>query len=371
LRDGPSGGGGAALAAELSRYEPRDREALLVFRREHYGAGAAQADPAYVDWQFRDAPQIAERGPPLVVARREGRIVGSLGTIRTFLHLKGRALRACWVIDFAVAKELRRAGVGEALGVVSREEGGTRMIIEAAGPARGIAARAHYEPVCEVPLFIRPIHPARWLRSRRVPAALAWVSGAVLPLLATLEARALKAARALGVELVETRAFDERADALFASLSLRYPLLCRRDRAWLEWRYERYPQPGRYRLHWLMRRGEAVGYVVLRSGTHHGVPSGVLVDYLCPPELIPALLGLCIERFRAADAAVASCLHLNPFAAGAFRSLGFLRRSSGWRFLARAGSGADAPLILDEKSWFVTAGDSNVDRDRSPGAPAS
>jgi hypothetical protein len=354
----------------MSRYEARDREALLAFRREHYGTGAAQADPAYVDWQFRDAPQIAERGPPLVVARREGRIIGALGTIRTFLHLQGRALRASWVIDFAVAREFRRAGIGEALGAVSREEGGTRMIIEAADPARGIAARAHYDPVCEVPLLIRPIDPARWLRSRRVPGALAWISGAALPLLAALDARTLKAASALGVELVETRAFDERADALFASLSLRYPLLCRRDRAWLEWRFERYPQPGRYRLHWLMRRGEAVGYAVLRPGTHHGAPSGVLVDYLCPPELIPALLGLAIERFRAAGAAVASCLHLNPFAAGAFRSLGFLRRSSGWRFLARAEAGVDAGSIGDEKRWFVTAGDTNVDRDRGPGSPA-
>ena len=368
MRDGPSSGG-AVPEVQMSRYEPRDREALLAFRREHYGQSAAQADPAYVDWQFRDAPQIAERGSPLVVARREEKIIGAQGTIRTFLHLEGRALRASWVIDFAVAREFRRAGIGEALGALSREEGGIRMIIEAADPARGIAARAHYDPVCEVPLLIRPIDPARWLRSRGVPGALAWVSGATLPLLAALDARALKTARSMGVELVETRAFDERADGLFASLSLRYPLICRRDRAWLEWRFERYPQPGRYRLHWLLRGGEVAGYAVLRPGTHHGAPSGVLVDYLCPPELIPALLGLVIERFRAAGVAVASCMHLNPFAAGAFRSLGFLRRSSGWRFLVRAGSDADASRLQDEKRWFLTAGDSNVDRDRSQGSP--
>ena len=365
MHDRPAGGGpGIAPGVEISRYRQADREALLEFRRDHYGADAAQADPAYIDWQFRDAPQIAGLGPPLVVARREGKIVGALGTIRTYLHFEGRSLPASWAIDFAVRKELRRAGIGENLSLVSREEAGTRLIIEASAPTRGIVARAHYDSVCDVPLLVRPLDPAAWLRSHRVPAALASLAGAGRPLLAALQARALGAARSLGVELAETRGFDERADALFQVHALRYPLLCRRDREWLEWRFEKYPQPGRYRLHWLMRKGEAVGYAVLRPGAHHGIPSGVLVDYLCAPELIPALLALCLERFRTEGAAVATCLHLSPFAAGAFRSAGFFRRSSGWRFLARAGPGVEPARILDPRSWFVTAGDTNVDRVR-------
>jgi hypothetical protein len=44
--------------------------------------------------------------------------------------------------------------------------------------------------------------------------------------------------------------------------------------------------------------------------------------------------------------------------------LGFVRRSSGFRFLVCAG--AENDLVRDRRSWFVTLGDSNVDRPRPP-----
>ena len=355
--------------AAISRYEDRDRPALLEFRQDHYGRGTERADPAYVDWQFRQAPQAGALGAPLHVARQGGRIVGALGMVRTSLVVDGQPWPAVWVLDFAGRKELRRSGIGEALGRASRAERATRLVMEAATPTRGILRRAEYHALGDVPLFVRPIDPATLLRARGVPSALASLSSAVLPPLAALDALALRAARREQVELVETAAFDERADSLFAALSHVYPVLCRRDRAWLEWRFQRYPEEGRYRLHWLFRKAEAVGYAVLRSGTHHGARSGVLVDYLCRPGLVPALLTRCLERFRASGAAVACCLHLNPFAAAAFRALGFFRRSSGWPFLIRPESDAVPAAVRDPRKWFLTAGDANVDRDREDGVP--
>jgi L-amino acid N-acyltransferase YncA len=367
MHEGPvSGGPKAGLRFEISRYEQRDREALLEFRRDHYGAEAVQADPAYVDWQFRDAPGIGEEGAPLIVAKSEGRIVGTIGKIRTLLYVRGKPAPAAWAIDFAVQKDLRRGGIGEAISAVSRQYGGTGLSLEGTPPSRGIAKRLAYGMIAEVPLFVRAIDPAAWLRSHNVPAPLAWFTRAALPVLAALDSVALRSARTQALELVETPAFDDRADALFAALSRRYPVLCRRDRGWLEWRFERYPRRGRYRLYWLLRAGEVAGYAVLRPGTHHGLPAGVLVDYLCAPELIRALLGLCIPRLREMGAALATCVHLNALGGGAFRSLGFLRRSSGWQFLVRPEPAALAPAILDARNWFLTGADSNVDRERDP-----
>jgi len=349
----------------VSRYLQSDRAALLAFRREHYAAGAVQAEPAYVDWQFRDAPGIADLGAPLHVAWMEGRIIGTNATIRTSLHVEGRSLPAAWGIDFAVRKDLRRRGIGEALSAASRAEPSVRLVIEDSAAARGILLRAGYRVIGDVPLFVRPLDPARWLQ-HSVPAAVARVLGAALPALAALEALALRSARRQRMELVETSAFDERADQLFANLSRRYPVLCRRDRRWLEWRFERYPQAGRYHLCWLMRDGAAVGYAVLRAATHRGAPSGVLVDHLCAPEHLRTLLGLCLARFRKAGAAVATCLQLHPSAAGAFRAAGFVRRRSGWQLLVRAHPAIETPSIFDPANWFLTGGDANVDRRSGP-----
>jgi hypothetical protein len=355
---------GAAAGITVSRYQQRDRPALLEFRRDHYGADAAQASPAYVDWQFRDAPRTAELGAPLHVAWKDGRIVGTLGTLRTAVWVHARPEPAEWVIDFAVHRDLRRSGIGDALGAASRAAGGTRMILEVTPAARGIANRAGYQLIGDVPLLVRPLDPPRWLRSRGVPAPLAWLSTAALPALGALDALALRFARSERMELVETPSFDARADKIFGALALRYPVLCQRDQRWLQWRFERYPQPGRYRMYWLVRKGEPAGYAVLRAGIHRGAPSGVLVDHLCHPEAVPALIGLCLERFRAAGAAVATCLHLDPSRGRDFRRLGFLRRNSGWRFLARAAAPGSA--IHDPAAWFVTGADANVDRDRLP-----
>jgi ribosomal protein S18 acetylase RimI-like enzyme len=300
------------------------------------------------------------------VAWKDGRIVGTQGTIRTTVFVHGRPEAAAWVIDFAVRKDLRRSGIGEALGAASRAERRTRLILEVSPTARGIANRAGYGAIGEVPLFVRPVDPARWLRSHGVPEPLAWLSGAASPALAALDSFALRLARSEQVELVQTSFFDGRADTIFASLATRHPVLCRRDSSWLQWRFERYPQPRRYETYWVARKGAPAGYVVLRAGTHHGAGSGVLVDYLCDPGILRAVLGLCLERFRAAGAAVATCLHLNPSASGAFRRLGFLRRNSGWRFLVRPEPPALGPAILDARNWFLTGADSNIDRERGP-----
>ncbi len=365
-----SGGPQAGLRYEVSRYEQRDRPAVLDFRRRHYGEADVRADPAYVDWQFRDAPGIPQLGAPLHVAKADGRIVGTIGKIRTSMYVRGQPVPASWVVDYAVEKELRRSGIGEAIAAASRKDGGTGLSLEGSSFTRGMEARFHYEFIAEVPLFVRAIDPSRWARAHGVPAALAWVSNAALPALSALDAQALRSARRRKLELVQTRAFDERADALFAELSRRtYPVLCRRDRSWLEWRFERYPRKGRYELFWLMRAGEVAGYAVLHAGMHRGVPSGVIADYLCAPGQIPALLAFCVERFRRDGAAVVTCLHLNALAGNAFRKLGFLRRNSGWRFLARREAKELGAEVVDSRSWFLTGGDSNVDRERTP--PAS
>jgi hypothetical protein len=69
---------------------------------------------------------------------------------------------------------------------------------------------------------------------------------------------------------------------------------------------------------------------------------------------------------RAAGAFAVYCLHLNPAARSAFRMLGFAQRGSGWPLMLRAGEELvqHLPLLRDPRNWFLTAGDSNVDRPR-------
>jgi GNAT superfamily N-acetyltransferase len=286
--------------------------------------------------------------------------------MRISLKCGEEQIRAAWVVDFAVRAELRGRGIGKALMAASLKEPLTRLVLDATAPAMHLAAGVDYQTVGIVPLFVRPLAPAELLRAHGAPRWLASIARVAGRVLGAIDDRSISAAREQHIELLEISAFDERADKLFAEISVHYPFICRRDRSWLEWRFERYPVERRYRLFHLMRGGEAAGYAVLRMGTHWGIPAGVIVDYLCPPELILPLLGRCAEWFREAGAALISCLHFNPFAAQPFRKAGFFRRKSGWPLLVRPERGRDAALsaLGDSRRWFLTAGDSNVDRPR-------
>ena len=352
----------------LVRYAPELRAAFLDFRRYHYGQASLLADPAYVEWLFGEgAPGAREKGAPLWLCEdRDQVVVGAQGLIRVALKVGQQTVPAAWSIDFAVREEVRKQGVGSALGAQSRKEVGTRLLLEGTPAAVRIALRVGWKAVCEVPLWVKPLDLGRFARRSEVDLAKRLAIGAAAPLLSILDRRALRAAVAAGVTLVPTAAFDERVDRIWQACAAELPVACPRDLAFLSWRFGQYPAEGRYRIHWLQRGGETLGYAVLRLGDHQGARTGFVVDFLCPRALLPALLARAVELFRAEGATIARCLHLGPHAARAFLPLGFFKRSSGWPFMVRTTDAAAevAALMEDPAQWFLTAADSNVDRPR-------
>jgi hypothetical protein len=140
-------------------------------------------------------------------------------------------------------------------------------------------------------------------------------------------------------------------------------VLVRRDRAYLNWRFADDPLH-RYRLFEVRRDAAPIGIAVLRVGEWGGLPAGLLVDWLCGPRDAEPLLAACLDVLRRSRVAAVYCLHANPVSTAMLLRLGFVRRSSGFRFLVCGG--AESDLVRDRRNWFVTLGDSNVDRPRPP-----
>jgi hypothetical protein len=210
-------------------------------------------------------------------------------------------------------------------------------------------------------MYVRILDAALSFERRRVRGR------GVLAPLATCVHRAVdgRAARLLRTDpigLAEVQRFSAAADEVWSTSASHYPVLVRRDRAYLNWRFADDPFH-RYRLFEVRRVADAVGIAVLRVGEWGGVPAGFVVDYLCAPRDAEPLFAACLDFFRAAGVAAVYCLHANPVSTGMLRRLGFLRRDSGLRLLVRAESGG---VVRDGSGWFVTFGDSNVDRPRPP-----
>ena len=150
------------------------------------------------------------------------------------------------------------------------------------------------------------------------------------------------------------------------SVSHHYGVLVRRDRAYLDWRFDGV-FVRRYRRFYLVRKGAPIGYAVLRDGQRRGLATGEIIDYLCSPRWLSALLASCVRQLARAGAKAVYCLSQNARGGLAFAANGFLRRDSSWPLFVHTSNLAPraASLLSDRHNWFISRGDSNLDRPRS------
>jgi hypothetical protein len=356
------------VLADITGYEPGDRQELLTFRRAMYGSEASVADEAYVRWLYEDPTYSISGGTPLWLYRKDGRIEAQEGAVRVALKLGQQYHNALWTMDLMVSPKFRLRGVGAVLAEVAYQEMGLLLGVEVSTAARKAFLRAGWIDTGTVPLYVRPLDASALLGNR-------WDShkGRIMGQCVNVALRATevlgRASTSLdGIEVEEVTRFDERADQIWELASPAYPVICRRDSNYLNWRFARFPHPDRYRLFYFSRRGIAVGYTVLRDSQHHGLPAGYIVDFLCSPGWTYSLLAHCLRFFHQKQVKVVACLHHNPdpVARAAFAALGFLRRDSSWPLMLRARDLAADSLALaaDQRNWFITAGDSDLDRPR-------
>ena len=88
------------------------------------------------------------------------------------------------------------------------------------------------------------------------------------------------------------------------------------------------------------------------------------MDFLCAPQHTAVVFGACLDVFRSWGAAVVYCSHAGSAAPARLMRIGFARRTSGSRLMAKAKITDERALRLlrDRRNWFVTAGDSDADR---------
>jgi GNAT superfamily N-acetyltransferase len=336
-----------------------DREELLEFRRRMYGAESVYSDPAWVRWLFDESKDNA-----LWVWRHGGRIEGQQGVIRTRLRVGGAEHALAWGIDLMISPEHRKRGVGAVLPELIAEGAEILAGTEVSAAAQQALERAGWTTLGTLPQWVRPVEPSRFLRERMGSGA---ARLAAFPVRAALDALgAATSIGRLGHRLVPLASFDGRADALWERCAPEWPIIARRDRAWLAWRWDACPRRDGLRAFWLERRGETVGWIVTRTREHKGGRSAFIVDFLCAPRDLFALLGLAIAELRSEPIDAVYYLGQAPGIDATLAQNGFLRRDSGLVTMVWAPHVPPAirSQLADRSEWFLTAGDSDLDRPR-------
>jgi hypothetical protein len=147
------------------------------------------------------------------------------------------------------------------------------------------------------------------------------------------------------------------------------PCVVKRDASYLNWKYV--DQPGQEFLRLEVLDGDEVRAVAIwafREPDHaYGYRRALLVDLVArldEPTDVAEAIGATIPVIaqRGADAAV--CLHINEALTRALRECGFHLRQPGRFLLVSPGplQGARRAAVLSASSWYVTQGDSDIDR---------
>ncbi len=332
---------GQAGSPAIARCAPGDERELIAFRTAVHGPQTIFADAGYFRWMYCDPHTSSSDRMTCWVYRAAERIEGQIGGFPVVLKVGETETPALWALDGAVSTDHRGKGVLEAL-------------LDSIGQEREVEMATEVTP------------GGRRVITKRAGRLGGFIGQTIGLLGHGLDFQALAAAARDGLALEQIASFDASADRIWEQSSPSYPVICRRDSAYLNWRFARFPKE-RYRFFYLVRSAsEPVGYCVLRAGARYGLRAGYIVDFLCAPRWTRPLVALCLQHFRREGMAAVCCIHRNPVSSAPFISLGFLPRSTSWPCVLRTRDPAASAFALakDSGKWFLTAGDSDLDRPR-------
>jgi GNAT superfamily N-acetyltransferase len=354
----------------IARCADSDLSDLRAFQRSAYGLHSNDLVVFDLDWLFAKNPYRPAEGLGIWIARRDGRIVGQQAEIPFGLCVGGDELRASIAIALIVDPAWRLRGVGPALSETLRQSCRVVCALSISDDASRMYRRMGWLDLGEIPRYVLPLTAAavRGTGARETVTRLAMTP-------ATTFARLVARWRSASSQLVPVDHFDERADAIWNDARRSYPVLARRAAPDLRWRFDEGPHAHLYRRFYLLRRGEPIGYAVVRSKASEGRPTLKIVDYLSRPSSTKALLAHCILLAGRERHAMVELVTLNRTAHKKIRSLGFIstRRHDPLRFMLAVDP--QDPLrdrIADPANWFVTSGDGDlefVDRSTSSEGP--
>jgi len=321
-----------------------DRDSLWAFLTTAYGELAGYKLPDRWNWLFRDNPHLDERGLPIWIAEREGRIVGQMCAMPIELRIDQVPHRAAWAIDLVVLPECRGQGLGNELHQAAVDHSGILMKLSMAPATRRMAERAGALNLEPLPMYFRAARmTAQAVREyllkrtqRRPPLRRVTEIGTRYARLDLLGAAAINAGSRLRSagrrpvpiqsEIREADGFDGDFDEIERLANGEFGVISTRSRAFLDWRFRSFGGL-RYRTFIARRAGSPRGYMVLRHPDPVELQAGVIVDLVCSPtdrQTAEELLRFAVGVFGSDVPGIVCSLPEGAFGPS-LRGAGFLR----------------------------------------------
>lgn len=352
----------ADIARSVVRYDAGHKEALRAFQREQFGEHARQGDDEFFEWLFERNPHRDAAGPSLWLCKRDGIVVGQQASIPVVLKVGDVECRAAWNIDWMVHPAWRLKGVAPALFAAYAQNTEIMLGLGVEEVPYRSFVRSGWTDMGPLSLFVRPLDPQACAKGLNAPRLLARLAPrSVLRGSATVLGR--MAGLMAGVSLEPIPAFDARVNAVWEAAGREHVIMVKRDFETLSWRFDDGPHRTHYQRYYLMRRGQVVGYIVVRLESWHGHVVGRVIDYLAPMRWLRPLLALTFEALNAKGAAAVFVEQRDAHCEKILRSVGCLRVRASHKFMLnlRDRSSPLLGMLAHPGNWFLMPGDGDYD----------
>jgi hypothetical protein len=264
-----------------------------------------------------------------------------------------------------VAESHRASAVGSRLMVQAHEDVPFALSLGQTAEMRAILLRLGWKQVAPLLTAQFLIRPENVLKGK-LPSPVAWAAG--LGVRASLAMR--EAMRDRGtIEVKEIARFGEEHDVLWQRAACDIRCAVVRDASYLNWKYV--DQPGQRFVRLEMREaGALIGNAVLMlrpPDRDYQYRRAFLVDLVAPMSqsaLVKQVVHAAAFAAEQRGADALTCMHINAALTDALRACGFILREPE-RFLVVSPGDLEEPelsQLLSAEGWYVTQGDSDIDR---------
>jgi GNAT superfamily N-acetyltransferase len=364
--------------AGITRYTAADADDVLEFQLRMFQPGSRQVDSARSAWLFDENPYRTDPDTrDLWVCRRDGTVVGQQAQIPFDVKIGPHTRRTAWGVDLMVDPAWRIKGVGPGLVQTVRDAHATVVGLNLSDKGFKTVIRGGWTDMGVMPVYLRPLDLAKAARAGSVSGRLARIAPYAGPLLRAADSAATGALGVAGAKLEPVDRFDERVDDVWQAASPHYPVIGYRDATATRWRMDQRPDRDTLTRFYLVVRGRAVGYVVLRPAGTDKAPAVVVVDYLAPPRWVAPMLVAAGTAARRRTGAIAMSLKARNVPADRYlRAAGFVRREKAADEPIRMVlSCTDEPdvcaLVSEPDSWFLSSADADLELAMTPAAAAT
>lgn len=316
------------------------------------------------NWKFSNNPASIDPAKWIVIAERDGRMIGHYASLATEMKYGNRVVKAGQPVD-TVIDPSAKAGIkliGKLYDSHIKHNNGIALFgFGFPNEAAYMVGKRflEYKDLGEmVQLFKRlSIRSAFKRRFKRCPDWIINLLRHLTKVFYQFEIFMGGSDKCIVIRTVD--AFDERVNSFWNSIKDRYQIIAIRNMSYLNWRYE----SKRYQIFIGERNEEFVGYVVTKVEDRGDARVGYIIDILSKDDKISSLLAGCLKFFieQGIDYILCGLLREDPLVMH-LKKIGFKEHMEIKPIqvvVTPLTSEVDMEYLLNQKNWHLTYGDTD------------